>query len=82
MTTKTLWIDGQTKSGTGSVPAKLELRKDGDKWRWYCQDYDESGNPAGDCTQDTEISAATKVQAIADAKIVWAAPTWRLRSRK
>lgn len=77
-----LWIDGQTEDGTGSVPARLELRRDGERYRWLTQAYDANGRPAGDCTEDTEVSGESIGAAMLAASGAWSGLAWNLRTTR
>jgi hypothetical protein len=82
---RVMWVDGQTRDGNGTAPAKLALRKDTDgMYRWYCQGYNEDGMPAGACTVDAGVSAATLSEAIEAAWMSWGWSTsiWNLRTTR
>ena len=78
---ETLWIDGQNKDGSNAGPIPLELRRDGDRFRWYCQDYNNDGNPDGDCVLDTGVSGQTEDAAMEAAWQAWGnGSIWNLRT--
>ncbi|WP_133719059.1 hypothetical protein [Methylocaldum gracile] len=77
---ETLWIDGQKKDGSNAGPIPLELRLDGERFRWYCQDYNQDGIPGGDCVLDTEISGSTEDEAMEAAWQSWGSSAWNLRT--
>lgn len=80
---RVMWIDGQTRDGNGSRPTRLELRRDvGNEvlYRWYGQDYDEAGQPTGECRIDTEVSAPTVAEAVRAAEMSWGGAEWHLRA--
>ena len=82
---RVMWIDGQTKDGNGTHPARLELRRDeGNEvlYRWYAQDYNDAGKPDGDCTIDTDVSAKTVSDAMQSADQSWGGTTWNLRRNR
>jgi hypothetical protein len=80
---RVLWIDGQTKDGSGDTPAKLALHKDiGGRYRWFGQDYNEAGIPDGPCTISTLVSAFTVSAAMDAAWAAWGRSPWNLRTTR
>ena len=73
---KVFWVDDYNGN-----PLRLELRRDGDLYRWYCQENDENNIPTGQCTKDTEVSSPRYTWALCDAEIVWGR-WWNLRTKK
>jgi hypothetical protein len=77
------WIDGQTKDGNVTAPAKLELHKDTDgMFRWFEQGYNICGIPAGECKFDTGVSGSTVTEAMDAAWQSWGCTTWNLRTTR
>jgi hypothetical protein len=80
---RVLWIDGQTRDGNGTAPAKLALHKDTDgQYRWFGQGYNDEGIPAGACTIATFVGASTVDKAIEAALSAWNRHTWKLRTTR
>jgi hypothetical protein len=79
---RVMWIDGQTRCGNGTAPAKLALRKTDGIYLWYCQNYNDAGIPSGECKIATGVSGATFREAIDAAWTSWGKCPWFLRTRR